>query len=777
MKIKKLHIISFGGLKNFTLNFEDGFNCIYGQNESGKTTVMSFIKMMFYGNDKGSSQISKNSRKKYTPWDGSAMSGSIEFELDGRCFKLEREFRSSNSTDKVSLTNLSLGEKELCEPNIGENLFGLTASAFERSLFIGQLGFPESNPNAESEINARLSNMVSTGDETISLEKVTARLEKERYAIISKSGKAGEYYKNSLLAKDVGEKLSHSITANRQYTEAKQKLTEFIAETDEIVKKADVLKAQISREQDIKNGEKLKELLLTKDALENVKQQLTLSDGTPADDNFLRSIKFAISRLNNADNKVTAKEREISLVKSQLDTLINGPKLSPQETPEGLQDDLDGLDKNLTELEALYKENSTRLETLRSKEKDKAYTKASINPFSGLGLILLALGLACISISIIPTLIFVVLGAVFSLIGFSKPKHNKKLVLLQEEINSLERVMNNQAAHIDDIKAQILSKKAKLEAIKLSANANTQLIASTESQLSSLQSEHLELLAEQQQLNANLSGLASKLGGSENPDTALEKLENAAAKQKELKQHIGFLLRDLNNISYEDAEKKLSEIQNSDNAFAVDFESIKKEYETLLSGITERRAKEAAVDTQLKALITGVEVPDVLQSKLNELNEVLTAQKDFCDSADIAVEVLKESFAELRQNYGSQLEKKSAEVFSLLTRGKYLNMTVSKSFGINVEESANPISREAEYLSSGAYDQAYLSMRLAVAELLGGSLPLFLDDTLTQYDDTRAKATLKFLKDFSKESQSIMFTCHKTIYDFADALGCSLNTI
>ena len=35
MKINKINIISFGGLKNYTLNLEEGLNCIYGENEKG----------------------------------------------------------------------------------------------------------------------------------------------------------------------------------------------------------------------------------------------------------------------------------------------------------------------------------------------------------------------------------------------------------------------------------------------------------------------------------------------------------------------------------------------------------------------------------------------------------------------------------------------------------------------------------------------------------------------------------------------------------------------
>ena len=767
MKINKIHIISFGGLKNYTLNLEDGFNCIYGENEKGKTTIMSFIKMMFYGNEKGGSQLSKNIRKKYTPWDSSLMAGSIEFEKDGRAYRLEREFKTSNSTDKVSITDLSLGEKRPASATIGEELFGLSASAFERSFFIGQLGFPESNLSAESELNAKLSNMVSTGDESVSLDEVVSKLEKVRHSIISKSGKAGEYYKNSITANNLKEKLDQSITANNRFLEGKEKLTLYKSETEKIMQKAYSLKQQLSKEEDIKNAEKLRELLNTKDALETLKKECILKDGSTADDNFLRNLKFLSAKFENAKTKREAKEKETEIIKNQLDVLINGPKIGADESVENIENTLQQLYTNLETVETSQKENTIRIETLNSSKNEK---KKFISPLSVVGIILIILGAFGIIISPIITAVSGVLGVVLLVLGLTL-KSNKKAELIKEEIASLENVIKNQQTHIEDIKSQIADKKAKIEAIKLANTSNAQIVSAQQNLLLTAEGELLNLKNDEATAEAEFKAELQKIDG-EYPDI-IAKIENSCQKQKELKQQINFLLRDLNNISYEDAKAKLEQMQDTEDLQSVDFASIKAEYEKLLSEITERKSTEAAVEAQLKSLLSGIESPDVLQDKLCEINEILTTQKDFCDSANIAVEVLKESFAELRQNYGSQLEKKSAEIFSLLTNGKYSDMTVSKSFGINVSEKENPISREAEYLSSGTFDQAYLSMRLAVARLIDENIPLFLDDTLTQYDDNRAEKTLGFLKEYSKNGQAVMFTCHKSIYSQAENLNCN----
>ena len=43
MKIKKIKINSYGKLKEKEINFKDGINLIYGQNEAGKSTLINTL--------------------------------------------------------------------------------------------------------------------------------------------------------------------------------------------------------------------------------------------------------------------------------------------------------------------------------------------------------------------------------------------------------------------------------------------------------------------------------------------------------------------------------------------------------------------------------------------------------------------------------------------------------------------------------------------------------------------------------------------------------------
>ncbi len=69
----------------------------------------------------------------------------------------------------------------------------------------------------------------------------------------------------------------------------------------------------------------------------------------------------------------------------------------------------------------------------------------------------------------------------------------------------------------------------------------------------------------------------------------------------------------------------------------------------------------------------------------------------------------------------------------------------------------------------------YLTLRLAALDshiAASEPLPLILDDILVNFDDLRAKATLKVLGEFSRKTQVVYFTHHRHLLDLArEAVG------
>ena len=98
MKIKKLEIRNFGKLHKKTLEFSEGINLIVGENESGKSTVHTFIRSMLFGLTRGRGRAAKNdSYSRYEPWENPAYyAGNMIFESGGKTFSLTRNFYRSD---------------------------------------------------------------------------------------------------------------------------------------------------------------------------------------------------------------------------------------------------------------------------------------------------------------------------------------------------------------------------------------------------------------------------------------------------------------------------------------------------------------------------------------------------------------------------------------------------------------------------------------------------------------------------------------------------------
>lgn len=779
MKINSLYIASFGGIKNLKIDFSDNFNIIYGNNEDGKTTVMSFIKMMFYGSERGGNTLSKNIRKKYTPWDSSAMAGSIDFEHNGKKYRLEKEFRTSNSTDKATLYDLMLSEKVTVSGDIGQKFFGISMAAFERSVFIGQFGFPENDSDAEGEISGKLSNLALTGDENVSFEAVNSRLQKAKLALMSKSGRAGEYDKNVKAASDIEEKI-RTLTLAKEEFERKTESAELLkAEIEKLQKKAEELKIKISAEQDIRNAEKLRKLLSLKQELDNLNKTLTLSDGTVIDEMYLRKLKFCISKCDTAKAKVNAKQNEIELLNKSIAAGLNPPENATKENAESLS-------KQLAELNTLLENKTKECEEIKQKienteneiEEFKGKRKKVNKPLLFGGVAVSVIGIILLFVMSVAGIIGLVAGLTLVLLGFIlKPLDTSLTENLKFEAENLKTKLLTAQNEQTSVSVKISGVSAKFEAINAALNATSAVIENQKKMLETAKAELENLITEETAETDVLLGLIAlykKTETMEDVVSLLDEISEKVERQKKHKTELSIYLKELDGISYDKAREKLAALSETDTELTEDFEEIKQNFSEILSSIADKKSQYATLVAEAKNYKNAGENLESLKKKREELKGKLASQKEFCDIVDLTSVTLAESFAEVHSGYGAVLEQKAAEIFESLTLGKYENMYISKSFDIDVGEKDAFSRRDIGFLSSGANDQAYLSLRLALSSLMsqtGESLPVLLDDSLAQYDDNRTESALAFLKQYSENQQIIMFTCHNHICEKAKTLG------
>lgn len=198
MRINRVHIISFGKFENFTIDFDNGFNMIYGENEYGKSTIMAFIAMMFYGCPSGNKKgrdISRNLRTRYMPWSGKRMEGILEFQHMGDMYRVEKIWGKSEKSDRVRIYKNGV-EDVVLKPgeDVGWHFLNMDAKTFERSIYIGGESFFEDTGEGDS-ISDKISNISSTGDEAVSADSMIKKLNEVREGLVSRSGRAGELVK------------------------------------------------------------------------------------------------------------------------------------------------------------------------------------------------------------------------------------------------------------------------------------------------------------------------------------------------------------------------------------------------------------------------------------------------------------------------------------------------------------------------------------------------------------------------------------------------------
>ena len=127
-------------MQNRTLEFSDGIQLISGENESGKSTVHTFIRSMLFGMTRGRGRAAKNDvYSRYEPWENPAYyAGEMVLESGGKRFRLTRNFGRQNANAKlVCLTDGEVLSVE--DGDLSMLLGGVSEIVYDNTASIGQL--------------------------------------------------------------------------------------------------------------------------------------------------------------------------------------------------------------------------------------------------------------------------------------------------------------------------------------------------------------------------------------------------------------------------------------------------------------------------------------------------------------------------------------------------------------------------------------------------------------------------------------------------------------
>ncbi len=861
MVIKKIEIGGFGKLENYSTCLKSGTQVIYGPNEFGKSTLMEFLKIMFYSKRGGEKASSKDKilRQRYTPWSGTQMKGSVEFTHKGNLYKIQKEINSeSPKKDVVLIFNKSTGEKITLGKNeeAGEHFFGVDIKSFERSSYIKNIGksdfekSKDSKDNKDSLSDKILSNLSDTAESDTSKSLVTKRLDEAIKDLQPTRGNGGKIFQTKSLISEINQKIFNLRSFEINTGELIKKLSDIC----ELRKELACLQAKV---ENAERFHKLSKINLVIKLIEDKEKYIANLKMTRLEArDFINKMmlkkeksKNCMAKVRELRNVMDSVDRNIvSISKEDFDFL--NLKLRKKETLETeireinyvlksercfLNEDTDFyrlIHKNFNkrellsrELEKLKKEqvlleNSAKEAEFKLSVHEKEFEKfsagfkkkkLSITVLQIINVFIFIMSL-CVgffagvfvffAIYALPFILFCGYGVRF----FKKSKENTQL--LTEELNMLKKHCDEQRVlaigenqskisevliEIDNLENSIqktLADKLKITELSLFEIKKTINEMLDLKNCSSVQ-DYYEKCAKFQSISEIRNSYGAALEELKNIENdfvkSVSKYHNASDFNEALSMFKNFTFL---NSEIDHLEEKI-ECELSTLGFEVNDVKVLKEYAENLNLKDEVAKLEPEEFEKISKRIEFlknlgleekyIEVQKNIKSppeNAEKLNENLITQKNklsdmekYSESLQIALSVIEESSDELRKNFNPKLNKRVSEIFSCLTDGKYNQMHVEKNYGMLVSD--DMIDRNCDNFSSGTIDQAYLSLRIAISELISGenNMPLILDDVFMQYDDARLDKVLEFLKSYplknEDDCQIIIFTCHKHVCDIA----------
>ena len=222
-----------------------------------------------------------------------------------------------------------------------------------------------------------------------------------------------------------------------------------------------------------------------------------------------------------------------------------------------------------------------------------------------------------------------------------------------------------------------------------------------------------------------------------------------ASTELELQQQL--LKECLGNQTYEELQQK---VQLAGRVSAQQVQSGEFDYRSVLEELAQLQGKLSTMEQLQRPIGEIMEEQQALQDSCRQYQKTL-------DAIALAKERLQKVSGEIRKDLTPQLGERLSRITARLTDGKYTKVLLSRDLHIRLEEPKNHQLVPLSALSRGTMDLIYLAMRMELLQVLSTDtiLPLLLDDSFVQLDDSRTSNLLNYLVR-NRQGQVLLLTCH-----------------
>lgn len=741
MIIESIHIESFGCLSDFSFQPGEGLTIVEGNNESGKSTLAAFIRYMLYGFGaaRGNELAEK---KKRIDWKSGRAAGSMVVRVgDGR-YRIERSTTAVSGAraresyldkpptviDLATNTPLPQGE---CP---GERFLGVPEAVYLQTAFIGQIGSPRPDGTG---LSVAIENLLFAGDENLNLKNALGKLEGLRRSLLHKNGKGGELYE---LQERERALLSRLQTAQEQNAALLAKENELLStrrEREEVEERLGAAKA----------GEALTHnvlLVLAYDRLHAAETVLAEAEAALIDMDGLPSHRLS--------------ERDLT----DLAVARRGAEESARRLHEACEE------HEARRAAAIDKETAA---TLRRAEEEGGFDllAAHTGQLSRRSLALFAAAAATGAVGLLLILLSLLLP------GFPGGVLGPVVGGLLLAAGALCAVFGAAARRDADAICRSYGAKGhaalleRLSALRAAGEQEEALRAAEAVAAEKRRAAELEYRRAMGELDTVVRRFDTRLPEGETEEfldrlaeSARAMLEKKKTRESERAEAAGLVaafrqrLRGTNEAAARAAVPE-GELPAEDELHPEEWKKQVDYYTVRLRVLSER---ERELENAVLSARSRVEDPAVLEASLGSLRERLAAENERHAACALAYEALSGAGERLRGEISPRLTAFARRMTGEITDGRYDDVGVGSDLSMTVV--AEGATRTPDYLSAGTQDLLYLSLRMALVDLLYREAPpVCLDESFAYQDEARLRRALAALGTYAREGrQCLLFTCH-----------------
>ncbi len=759
MKIRSVKIDSFGIFKDKKYSdISPGLTIIYGKNETGKTTLMEFIR----------STLFPGKQRKVYPAYNKTDAGEIRIDLD----------------DGGDITIIRSGKTSVSEKNgkqLPTDITHIDAVTY-RSIFAMN---PDDLRDLEIVSSGDIKNRFLTIPGGENLPSVIEDIEKESSSLMTTTRMTETTKIGSKISEieRINVNIANSTVTGNRYSELYIELSDVEAQIDDL-KKKELVNAELRAVTDLRNSQvnnvtTLEGLRETRKSL--VDSEIIHEGDKEQYDRLKADVETKIEACKRVDNRLSV----VSVPLNDYDQdaiLQNKDRIEALKDKVGLYSELSD-QKNDFEIEI---ERDTRTLNRNMSElgisKDMldgkvatcaASTNCSVKRFP-LSFALMFAGIVLLAAGIFTSLYISMIGLIPLISGVillfrnnnTAKKVHKDAGLVNLDVVNLRNYNESIDTKMKDLekinsKLSVMTKELNYvaDAVKISRSSfRTDIILlsdliSNSITVKKIADERSDVSRELKESEVNLRLFISKFGTEER-----------------------FLMLYQHSVKRLDFDSQISVLESSIKSSGYDMNSKGSEEIPVLEDVTERlgmmNKRYGELKFEMKAIMDDEYVEGLMNARASSRSELRELVKRW-GTLSLASAITDIACKEIYDAVQPDVVKTAETYISLMTCGRYSLDNDPRNTGISVI--SNDTMKTENQWSSGLGDQIRLSLKMAVAKELSSEerLPIMLDDVLLMFDSDRKRGACKALLNMSADMQILFFTCDRETKDIMLDEGCT----